>query len=165
MKSHWFLTPSWHSQDLWGFLGWWLRRNEQMERFPHQTLVVRQWWLPFIRNNVFLKLAENTHLKDLSVLEADKILSWNYPKKSKRGKKKPRKKGCMSLGGRPGFIFFQKDKWQSFGLTWRWRPRVIITLCSNSSHLNIIRSLFSKPHSIWELRQVHMILLSKHRQN
>lgn len=103
MKTCWFLTPSWHSHNLWGILGWWLRANKQMKWFPPQPLVIKQWWLIFVRSNVFLKLTENTHLKNLLVLEADKMLSWNYPKKSKR-EEKWRKTGCMNLEGRPEFF-------------------------------------------------------------
>lgn len=104
MKTCWFLTPFWHSQNLWGIIGWWLRANKEMKLFPHQPLVIKQWWLTFVGSNVFLNLTEDIHLKNVLVLEADKMLSWNYPKKSKGEKEKWRNTGCMNLEGRPEFL-------------------------------------------------------------
>lgn len=115
--------------------------SKQVKWFPHQPLVIRQQWLTFISNNVFLKLTKNAYLKNLLVLEADKLLSWNYPKKGKGEKKNLRKTGCTNLEDRPDFFFFlvsQKVKLQSFDMKWRWRPRMLIMLGTRCSHLSIV---------------------------
>lgn len=44
--------------------------------------------------------------QNLLFLEADKLLSWNYPKKGKGEKEKLRKTGCTNLEDRPVELFF-----------------------------------------------------------
>lgn len=104
--------------------------SKQVKWFPHQPLVIRQQWLTFISNNVFLKLMENAHLKNFLVLEADKLLSWNYPKKGKGEKKNLRKTGCTNLEDRSAFFSSLYPKKSSYNpLIWSGDEDQEYSLC------------------------------------